>query len=392
MFDAKSLIEMMVRGAAPQPTSHGAPSAQGGPGGLGDLLGQLGQMMQPGAAQSGAAQGGRAAPAGGAVPGLDDLLRQLGGAANSAGQSASDAGRQAGGGAIGGLGGLGDILGRIQQQAGAAMGGPGASNAQSGSGSGAGGAAPNIMDILGQVMGQATSGAREGAGKIGAATGATDALGKMMGGQSMDDVLAKLKELVAQNQFGAGAAAGGLGAVILGTQTGRSVAASAAKLGALALIGGLAYKAYVNYSQGKPLVSGLDTVAEAAPAGSGFKPQAVTNEAAMLYIRAMVAAAAADGRVDQAEMAAIMGNLKQAGLDAAAEEFMAGELNRPATPDELAAACQSSEQAVQLYTAARIAITPDSGAEKQFLATLADRLGMAPELAAHIDAAARSQA
>lgn len=387
MFDAKSLIEMMVRGAAPQPTSHGAPSAQGGPGGLGDLLGQLGQMMQPGAAQSGAAQGGRAAPAGGAVPGLDDLLRQLGGAASSAGQSASDAGRQAAGGAMGGLG---DILGRIQQQAGAAMGGTGAGHAQTGSG--AGGAAPNIMDILGQVMGQATSGAREGAGKIGAATGATDALGKMMGGQSMDDVLAKLKELVAQNQFGAGAAAGGLGAVILGTQTGRSVAASAAKLGALALIGGLAYKAYVNYSQGKPLVSGLDTVAEAAPAGSGFEPQAVTNEAAMLYIRAMVAAAAADGRVDQAEMAAIMGNLKQAGLDAAAEEFMAGELNRPATPDELAAACQSSEQAVQLYTAARIAITPDSGAEKQFLATLADRLGMAPELAAHIDAAARSQA
>jgi uncharacterized membrane protein YebE (DUF533 family) len=287
-----------------------------------------------------------------------------------------------------GMGGLADILAKMQQAGGAMTGGAGAPGAAPG----AAGGAPNIMDILGQVLGQATSGAREGAARMGQATGADDALRRMTGGQGMDDMLAKLKDLMAQNQFGTGAAAGGLGAIVLGTKTGRGLAMNAAKLGALALIGGLAYKAYQNYQSGRPLISGPDAaVAEAAPSGSGFEPEAVTNDAAILYIRAMIAAANADGRIDPTEMEKIIGNLKQAGMDAQAEEFIARELNRPASIYDLSLATNGGEQAVQVYTAARIAITPDSGAEKAFLAELAQRLGIDQQLAAHIDAAARAQ-
>jgi uncharacterized membrane protein YebE (DUF533 family) len=248
------------------------------------------------------------------------------------------------------------------------------------------------MDILTKVLGQATEGVKEGAGRIGAATGASDALGKAMGGQSTDDIIAKLKDLVANNQLGAGAAAGGLGAVVLGTQAGRSVAMGAAKIGALALIGGLAYKALLNYQNGKPLITGAHSITEAAPQGSGFEPAAVSNDGATLLIQAMIAAAAADGRIDDGEMTKIMGGFKQAGMDAHAEEFMAQVLNNPPTVDELAEACTSPEQAVQVYTAARLAITPDSGAEAAFLADLAGKLGVDAKLAAHIDAAARSAA
>ena len=69
-------------------------------------------------------------------------------------------------------------------------------------------------------------------------------------------MLAQLKELIANNQLGAGAALGGLGTLVLGTGTGRSLAGSAIKLGGLALIGGLAYKAYQNYQQGQPAADG----------------------------------------------------------------------------------------------------------------------------------------
>ena len=93
-----------------------------------------------------------------------------------------------------------------------------------------------------------------------------------------------------------------------------------------------------------------------------------------------------------AEMDKIMGGFKQAGLDAQAEEFLAAELNNPATTDDLANACENAEQAVQVYTAARIAISPDSGAEMAFLADLASKLGVDAKLAAHIDAAARTAA
>jgi len=47
---------------------------------------------------------------------------------------------------------------------------------------------------------------------------------------------------------------------------------------------------------------------------------------------------------------------------------------------------------VQVYTAARIAVTVDSPAEKQFLTSLAQALNIDPKLAAHIDATAASAA
>jgi uncharacterized membrane protein YebE (DUF533 family) len=208
-------------------------------------------------------------------------------------------------------------------------------------------------------------------------------------GQGPGDLLEQLKELVRQNQLGAGAAAGGLGALVLGTKTGRSLAMKAAKIGGLALIGGLAYKAMQNYQAGRPLISSADDIAP-APSGTGYEPAAVTQESALLYVRGMIAAAAADGRIDETEQRKILGNLQQIGINAEAEEFLANELNNPASPADLAAAVQSPEQAVQLFTAARFAITDDTEEEHAFLAELAQSLGIDEQLAQHVDAAARA--
>ena len=372
MFDAKSILEALVRGAAPQ----AAPQQSGGGSGLGDILGKV--------LQGGGGQGG----------GLGDILGQL---QKQLGQQADGAQAQGGGG-----GGLGDILGQLQQKMGQA--GHSANAGTSGGAGGLGdilaqlqaklgqgaGAAGGLGDILGQVLGQATSGVREGAGRLDHATGASEKIGQAVG-QSPADILAKLQELVKQNPMAAGTAMGGAGGLVLGTQTGRAVAASVAKVGALALIGGLAYKAFQNYQGGKPLVTGV-TAPEAAPKGSGFEPAAVTNESATLYIKAMIAAAAADGRIDAAEHAKVIGSLKQAGLDDGAEEFLANELNNPASIEDLASAVSTPEEAVQVYTAARIAIEPDSQAEGRFLAGLAGALGIDAKLAAHIDATTRSAA
>ena len=305
MFDPKSLIEMMMRGAAPQ-----APAAQqGGAGGLADILGK---MMQG---------GGQQLPQGGG--GLADILGKLGQAGGQGGQASAQGGGLADilgkimGGAQsgapqgqapaqgGGMGGLEDLLRKAQQQ----MGGAG----------GQGG----LMDILGQVLGQATSGVKEGARKVDDMTGASGHMReatKSATGQSPDEILAQLKDWVANNQGTAAAGAGGLGAVVLGTKTGRALAGQAIKIGGLALIGGLAYKALQNYQSGRPLITGPDRNLVPAPQGSGFDVGAVTSESATLYIRAMIAAAAADGRIDEAEQQKILGSLKQVGLNAGAEE------------------------------------------------------------------------
>lgn len=361
MFDARSLLESLMRGA-------GQPAQQAQGGGLGDLLGQLARGLGRPAGNVSAG-----APAGG-MGSLEDLLRNMAPQSGQQSQVSTPAGSPPATG-----GGLADILGKLQQQ----MNAPG--------GAGGGG----LMDILGQVLGQATAGVKEGAQRIDQSTGASDRIREAIGqatGKSPDDLFNQLKDLIANNQGGAAAAGAGLGAVVLGTQAGRALAGSALKLGALALIGGLAYKAVQNYQQGKPL---LDSGQQAqslveAPRGSGFEAGAVTHDAALLYIRGMIAAAAADGRIDAEEQQKIIGGLKQAGLDAEAEEFLANELNNPATPEQLASAAGSAQEAVQLFTAARIAIDLDNQEEHQFLVTLGRDLGLDGKLMAHIDAEARA--
>jgi uncharacterized membrane protein YebE (DUF533 family) len=370
MFDAKSILENIVRGAA-SPQSSGA--GAGGGGGLGDLINEIGKSLsQP--QGGGVANGGQSVPA---VPGksigdiLGDLARQFG--QPSAPDTHAGSSAPAGGASPD----LGDVLSQIKDKLNQA----GGSVTDGGS----------ITDILGKIFTQATQGVSEGASRVGEATGASDALGRAASNPQTAEILNQLKSVLQNSPFAAGAAAGSLGGLVLGTRTGRSLASSAVRIGALAMIGGLAYKAMQNYQAGKPLITGATTPVP-PPVGSGFEPAAVTNDAATHYIQAMIAAAAADGRIDADEHEKLVSGLTQAGLGGEAEAFLAKELNSPRSIQELAASVKSPQEALQLYTAARIAVADNSPAEKQFLAGLATALGIDPQLAAHLDATAQAAA
>lgn len=245
-----------------------------------------------------------------------------------------------------------------------------------------------IGGLAGQILTQATQGLGDAARQTGVQQGAGDALGRVTGGRTPDQLIEQAKGMFTSNPALATAVLGGLGALVFGTSTGRSVAGSAAKLGGLALIGGLAYKAYQNYQAGKPLLNAAQQEVLPAPAGTGFEPQAATEATALVFIRAMIAAAAADGHIDAEEQSAILGGLKEAGLEQEAHAWLAQEMAKPASIDTLVEAAESPELAAQIYTAARIAINPDNAAEKDFLAGLAGSLGLDAELVANIDAAA----
>jgi len=273
-------------------------------------------------------------------------------------QAGSQAGQQGG---IGGM--LGGLAGQVQRSGG-------------------------LGGLAGQILTQATQGLGDAARQTGVQQGAGGALGRVTGGRTPDQLIEQAKGVFNSNPALATAVLGGLGALVFGTSTGRSVAGSAAKLGGLALIGGLAYKAYQNYQAGKPLLNAAQQEVLPAPAGTGFEPQAATEATALVFIRAMIAAAAADGHIDAEEQSAILGGLKEAGLDQEAHEWLAKEMAKPASIDALVEAAESPELAAQIYTAARIAINPDNAAEKDFLAGLAGSLGLDAELVANIDAAA----
>ena len=147
------------------------------------------------------------------------------------------------------------------------------------------------------------------------------------GGFGLDDLLRQLTEGQGRGQGGGGV-----------SQPSAPGAGSGPGAG-----GGLAYKAYQNYRNGQ------------------------SPEAARIYIRGMIAAAASDGRLDSEEQQRILGSLQQQGLNREAEEFLAHELNNPATIDELARGVRDEAEALQLYTAARVAIDPDTRGEQEFL-------------------------
>jgi uncharacterized membrane protein YebE (DUF533 family) len=104
----------------------------------------------------------------------------------------------------------------------------------------------------------------------------------------------------------------------------------------------------------------------------------------------MIAAASADGVVDDAERGQIVGGFEKAGLDVAAAKFLDEEFAKPMSVDALVESVTTPEIATQVYSAARLAINPDNPAEQQFLRQLAAGLELEPGLVDHIDAAARS--
>lgn len=201
-----------------------------------------------------------------------------------------------------------------------------------------------------------------------------------------DLLLKKTQEFLKtpQGNAAANAVVLGLTKAVVNSEAGRKLTATARAKGTAL------FNRFLNKGETAPVIEGtasaLPTAAPlalpAAPAGAD------TGEAALLVMRAMIAAAAADGRIDEGERERILGTLKTAGIDAQGVQLIEAELERPASAAELAAAVKTPEAAVQVYTAARRIITPNTVEERVFLAHLSAALGLEPKIVAQIDAMA----
>jgi len=202
------------------------------------------------------------------------------------------------------------------------------------------------------------------------------------------------KQLAKENPLATGA----LVAVLLGTGAGRAVTGSALKLGGLAAVAGLAYKAYQNYQNGnKPDMDAGPAQQEVLPPplDNSFHPVNAPqgeDEFALALVRAMIAAARADGHIDETERARILERAQMAGLDDEVASFMEAELSQPVDLDGLVKAATTDAQKVELYTASRLAIEPKTRAERGYLDMLAGRLGLPDALVEHVEATVAAQA
>ena len=171
----------------------------------------------------------------------------------------------------------------------------------------------------------------------------------------------------------AGSALGGL----LGGKGVKKLGKTALQAGALAAVGGIAWKAYKVYSD--------RAQGTAAPAAA--LPQPAGHE--MLMIRAMIAAAHADGHIDAAEQGRIFTHVDRLGLAADDKALLFDELRRPLGLLERVELTPDLEAGAEVYAASLLAIDPEQPIAQRYLAELASRLALPAELvqAVHAEAA-----
>ena len=125
----------------------------------------------------------------------------------------------------------------------------------------------------------------------------------------------------------------------------------------------------------------------AHPAQSPLEPAGPDAEEAeaLLMVRAMIAAAKADGRVDAAERAAIAGQLDAAGLSVEERDFVLADFDRPLSPEALAREARDPMLRARLYAAAFAGCGEVTPPERTWLDALAKALKLDKAAAAAIE-------
>jgi uncharacterized membrane protein YebE (DUF533 family) len=152
---------------------------------------------------------------------------------------------------------------------------------------------------------------------------------------------------------------------------------------AMGLLGMLASAAIQHF--GSPQAAAQPGLAEdAAPYGDD--PAGDEEARATVMIRAMIAAAKADGEIGPEEKQRILGRLEQAGADPDARAFIRDEMARPVDLQTIVSAVDSPHAAIEAYAASLFAIDIDTPAEVAYMRQLAQGLGLNPTLVRELHA------
>ncbi len=120
--------------------------------------------------------------------------------------------------------------------------------------------------------------------------------------------------------------------------------------------------------------------AQPAPADEGAYPAlAMEDQHALLLIRAMIAAANADGEITAQERGRILSALDEAGAGPEERRVVEQELDRPQSLDSLVQAVHDPQTAEQVYMASMMAVDRNSETERSYLQYLATRLRIDPQ-------------
>lgn len=125
-----------------------------------------------------------------------------------------------------------------------------------------------------------------------------------------------------------------------------------------------------------PPAPGAPPVAPSASLAPPSAPQTAAQADPVLLIRAMIAAANADGVLDDTERMRILGQLEGVGLTEEEKDFLCAEFDAPRSLQAIVAAVSSPAVAAQVFTVSLLAVDVDTQDERDYLAGLRQALNL----------------
>lgn len=226
-------------------------------------------------------------------------------------------------------------------------------------------------------------------------------------------VIGGLSKSGALSGFMGGVAGGGLTSMMTGKK-GRKMGKSALKMGALAAVGGLAWKAYQQYSNNQkagysetqtqsdafrgqsfaspPMSNQPNMGSSQSNARFDFTPARIEQQAfeevvddnnesgQMLLMRAMIAAASSDGHIDDNERRKIFGQVETMDLALEEKATLFDELRKPLDLNALVSQVPNAQTGIEVYAASASALDLNQQQSQQYLNALANQLCIPSEL------------
>ncbi|WP_408980528.1 tellurite resistance TerB family protein [Pseudomonas sp. B21-015] len=234
----------------------------------------------------------------------------------------------------------------------------------------------NTSDLLEQLLRAGQGSQSQQSGGAASAQGGLGDLGGLLGG-----LLGR----------GAGASAGGgLGGLLGGLLGGGSPVGGSTQTrsggtnyAALASLGMMAFQAYQAWQRSQA------SAPQQAPRTVDLLSGPEIEDHSHAILRALIAAAKADGRIDDAEKQMISTEIGRHTDDPQLQQWLDDEVARPLDAADVAQSAQDPGMAAEMYLASVMLVDDQQDAERNYLDELAAALKIDPELQLHLEQQAK---